>query len=553
MFRGALERFVATDEKLVRDVADSKRLFWLGSGISRDQVPDLAMIMRVMLLELRDRARSGAEADIHRDALTEILSAHLQGELPRYKANPETWEPVSTEPLRNVYSDVIGTRVGNKPGEYLLLELAHLIETYGDSDLRPGPIHQYLAILIAEGMVTNLASGNWDGLVEAALRDLTATPEWLDVYVTGDDRRNEKGFARLAKFHGCAVLAREHPNTYLDRIIATRAQISRFSTRAEFEHMRTWLSQRTEQDRSIILGLSVQDSDLLNVFTKAAEAHPWQWDSDRPAYVFAQPTLRDGQLDVLDNCYNGDFNAHREAVIERSAFGHYAGPTIAALTWRALALKALAMLERADLSSEELADGLSRGLNHLAEEVPRRVGYDEGRLLEFLLGPYSDLVRDYFGGRNFPGRYAVALRGSLSHVATDPTVRLLTSDLLACAIGFLGWGLLSDHWKLAVHDSSGHPRLGLARAASSTVIVRIVRGAVEADEVLSSADWTAGEGDVALIYMHDRPRSSQRSTSSRMGSRRRTSNRMEISWRDLTSDAISINEASSRFLSVVGI
>lgn len=553
MFRGALERFIADDEKLVRDVADSKRFIWLGSGISREQVPDLSSIMRRMLLGLRDRAQSGDERDIHHNALVQILSTYLNDELPRYRAQPDTWEPISTDPLRNVYSDVVGTRVGAKPGEYLLIEVAQLVDTYGDPNLQPGPIHQYLAILIAEGMVKHLASGNWDGLIEAALRDLTEKPEWLDVYVVADDRRAASGFAELAKFHGCAVLAHEDPETYLGKIIATRAQIGRFSTLAEFDHMRTWLAQRTEHDRSLILGLSVQDSDLLNVFTKAAEAHPWPWDSDRPAYVFAQPALRGEQLDVLENCYNGDFDEHRDAVIARSAFGHYAGAAVAALTWRSLTLKTLAILERAELDSAQIGHELSRGIDHLADEIPRRMGYSEGRLLDFLTGPYSSFVREYYGGRGFSGRYAVAVRGSLTHVAVDPTVPLLTSDLLACAMGFLGWGLHANRWNLAFEGTDDRARLALTRSTSAAVGVRVVRGAVEADEVLSSDDWVQSQDVRALVYMHDRPRSPQRSTSSRIGSRRRSGSRVEISWSDLTSDINSIDEAASRFLSVMGI
>lgn len=553
MFKGALERFTTVDDSLVRDVADSRRFVWLGSGISRDQVPDLVVIMRTMLLELRDRAYSGAEQEIHREALIGILERYLGEEVARYTANPQTWEPISTEPLRNFYSDVVGTRVGQKPSDYLLIEIAQLVKTYGAPDIRPGPIHYYLAILIAEGMLKHLASGNWDGLVELALSELTSTPEWLDVYVIAEDRRNERGFATLAKFHGCAVLALANPESYQDKIVATRAQISRFSSKTEFDHMRTWLAQLTEQDRSMVLGLSIQDSDLLNVFTKAAEAHPWRWDPDRPAYVFAQPKLRDEQLDVLENCYNGDFDEQRELIVERSTLGDYAGPVVAAITWRSLTLKTLGMLARAEIASPDIASELTQGIEQLAIEIPRRLGYSETRLLDFLVGPYSAMIRDYYGSRAFPGQYVVAVRGSLSHVATDPSVPLLANDLLACAIGFIGWGLATQKWDLALAGTGPDAKLELVKAPSASVGLRIVRGATDADEILKSPDWVHGDGHRAMLYMHDRPPSTNRSSSSRLGGRRRGGSRAEVWWRDLTADVDSMHEASDRLLSVVGV
>lgn len=553
MLRGALKRLRTLDERLVHDVAAGKRFVWLGSGISRDQVPDLARIMRAMLLELRDRAKLAVEGEDHREALMQILREHLTDEVPRYVADPHGWEPLSTETLRRSYSDVVGTRVSGKPGEYLLLEVAQLVQTYGNPDLRPGPIHYYLAILIAEGMVKHIASGNWDGLVEAAVRELTSTPEWLDVYVVADDRREENGFAQLAKFHGCAVLARERPSVYAPKIVATRAQISRFSSRDEFRHMRAWLAEWTERERSLILGLSVQDQDLLDVFTKAAEAHPWTWDQDQPAYVFAQPVLGADQLDVLENCYNGTFETHRGEIVDRSAFGHYAGPMIAALTWRAMNLKMQAMLERADISSAGFAAQLRDGIEQLAEEIPRRLGYSEKRLLEFLTGPYSRVVREYYGNRGFAGTYAVAFRGPLSHVAIDPAVPQLASDLLACAIGFIGWGYAAGHWELQLDRSADEARLSVLGGVEDAVGVRIVRGAVEADEVLKSPDWVHSEEACALLYMHDRPREPRRSSSSRIGSRRRPQNRTEVSWSELVIQTVTVEDVANRFKSVVGL
>ena len=184
MIRKALRSLKQEHAALVGDVVDGRRFFWLGSGISRDQVPDLVAVMERVLLFLRDQAHTGPERAQHRDALLEVLGTYLPPEVARYEADEAGWQPADLEPLRQVYSEVLGVRVGDLPGEYLLMTAADLPNTYGAADLEPGVAHRLLAILIAEGVVKEIASGNWDGLVEAAVVELTGLPGLLDVYVS---------------------------------------------------------------------------------------------------------------------------------------------------------------------------------------------------------------------------------------------------------------------------------------------------------------------------------------------------------------------------------
>lgn len=275
-------------EQLIDDVANGRRLIWLGSGISRDQVPDLVQLLARVLIFLRQRAGSGeADAAQHRAALLEILEDNLPAERERYEADPMGWQPGDLESLRDRYSRVLGVGVEGKPTDYLLIDGAGLPELYGDAALQPGPTHLILAMLISEGCATQFASGNWDGLIEKALSEISASESLIDVYVDVDDPRNAHGHAEIAKFHGCAVLALAQPDRYRGKIIATNAQISKLHGDPAFEHMKDHLRDLTTRKRSLILGLSVQDSDLLAIFQGAASRSPWPWDPSHPAYLFA--------------------------------------------------------------------------------------------------------------------------------------------------------------------------------------------------------------------------------------------------------------------------
>lgn len=553
MLRKALRSLQHEHSALVSDVVDGRRFFWLGSGISRDQVPDLAAVLERVLLFLRDRSFTGPEQDQHRAALLEILSTHLPAEVTRYGSDGRAWLPADVEPLRQVYSEILGVRVGNLPGDYLLMTAADLPNTYGAADLEPGIAHRLLAILIAEGVAREIASGNWDGLVEAAVVELTGLPGLVDVYVTAEDVREGNSFAQLAKFHGCAVRARTDPTRYADKIIATRAQISRFDNNAEFEHMRSALKERTTRYRSLILGLSIQDHDLLAVFTRAAENHPWPWESGHPAYVFAQPQIRGPQRDVLENGYGAEYDANHSDIVAGSAFGTYAEPLLAGLVLEVLTEKLLALLARQTAVNALLEEDLARGVRRIGALLAASVGDDAHKLLAFVTGQYAALVRQYLG-LDAKCCYVPMVRAPRTQIALDPTVTVTGVELLATALGLFGWGDLRRRWRLRIgpHQSSGDLQF-VERATRRVTHLAIVRGAREADAVLSSEAWIADVDRMAILYMHERPQPAARSSASRLGRARRLPRRIETCWSDLTTYTTTVDEIAGRLCTEVGL
>lgn len=553
MLRDARRSLQREHAALVRDVVDGKRFFWLGSGISREQVPDVVNVLTRVLQFLRDRALSESRSAGHRDALLEILNTHLPAEVARYEANEKAWVPNDPEPLREAYSQVLGVRVGDLPSDYLLMTAADLPNVYGSDGLKPGTAHRLIAILVAEGVLKEIASGNWDGLVEASVQELTNDPGLLDVYVSPEDLRVGNSLAQIAKFHGCAVLTRKDHSRYASKIIATRTQISRFESDDSFKHMRDALQERTTKYRSLFLGLSVQDNDLLNVFTRAAVRHPWQWEETHPAYVFAQPRIKAPQRDVLENSYADEYDAHHSEITASSAFGTYAEPLLAALVLEVLLHKLLALLARETTLNTLLKDDLAQGVRRVAMLVAAGAGNDENALLAFVTGPYAALVRQYLG-LDANKKYVPLARGHQSQIMSEPMVPVTGADLLATAIGLLGWGDQQQRWWIRGGAALTYGTFQvIERETSRSTQLAIVKGAREANAVLASATWVAGDERMAILYMYERPAAAVRSAGSRLGGGRRLSNRLEAHWCELSAYASTTDEIAERFQTEVGL
>ncbi|WP_146087862.1 SIR2 family protein [Rathayibacter sp. AY1D2] len=536
--------------ELVDDVADGKRVLWLGSGISRDQVPDLVELIARVLRFLRDRAASGeSDAGTHSDALLEILDDYLAHERPRYESDPTNWEPLSLEALRDQYSRVLGTGVAGKPNDYLLIEGAGLPDLYGDPTLNPGPTHKLIAMLISEGVITTLASGNWDGLVEKALKEISATNALLDVYVNVDDPRSAQGHAEIAKFHGCAVRTLNDSARYRDKIIATAAQISRLHGDVSYEHMRDHLRNITTRTRSLVLGLSVQDSDLLEIFQAAASRSPWRWEASHPAYLFAEPTVLPSQRNVLEVAYGPEFGRDRPNILERSALGAYAGPVTAALLIEVLASKLAEALRQHRNLPINTTPFLIEGIRRIVLRIVLAFGRDEILLTDFLLSEYSDFLRTYFGPATIgAAKYIPFARGTKSELRTNFNTIAAGVDLLGVAVGMIGLGEKTGRWRISLKSGTTGSRVRLSRVGSTieTTLV-VVRGAREAIAAMASDDWVRGSENMVLLQMEVGSAASARSPGGRIGRGRKIRARRELAWSAISDSAVDVDDLMTRF------
>ncbi|EZP28398.1 SIR2 family protein [Microbacterium oleivorans] len=542
----------AEHSELIEDVADAKRFVWLGSGISLKQVPGLVDLISRVLSFLRDKAISGdADAGDHEDALRQILTQYLPQETSRFEADRSGWVPKEKRlpGLASSYSDLLSIGVVGKPSDYLLMEGAKLAELYGDPSLVPGPTHLLIATLVYEGAVSKLASGNWDGLVEKALKTISADESLIDVYVDVNDPREGSGDAELAKFHGCAVLALDQPGKYRAKIIATTAQISSLHGDPDFQHMRDWLLERTTRQRSLILGLSVQDADLLAIFRLSASRSPWPWQVEHPAYVFAEPAVSPSQRTVLEVAYGTSYGDARREIDSRSALGSYAGPVVAALAIEVLAAKYQTALSRhGDLPSTVL-DVLQAGVRRLVLRIVAAFGRDESVLVEFLLGPYADFMRTYFGPHSVgQSGYVPFVRGTRAQLRNGHAVLGMAADRLALVVGVLGVGEAERRWRVSLKEEARASRIRVARKGAGPGVTLIaVRGQREAIEVMACDDWVRGNEEMVLLQMDTARGASPRSPKGGLGKGRGARRRRELDWAEVAESVGSHDELLVRF------
>src|SRR5207245_6055267 len=108
-----------------------------------------------------------------------------------------------------------------------LWEGVDVVRTFGTTGPDYDCEHLCIGILALEGVVPEIASANWDGLIEAAVAELTNDAGGVvNVCVRSDDIRGPRLRSRLLKFHGCAVLAASDPSQYRGLLIGRQSQIS---------------------------------------------------------------------------------------------------------------------------------------------------------------------------------------------------------------------------------------------------------------------------------------------------------------------------------------
>lgn len=293
---------------------------WLGSGISRGRVIGLDGsdgVIAKLIEFLRTNRTIDPACKFGRalDALFDIagLDATARNALD-FAVPVKDWPEAQLKPivskLWDKYSEVLSIDVAGEAQDFLLWTGLDFPNTFADQD--PDLEHLALAVLVLEGVAPELATANWDGLIEGAIVELGYPKEHLAITVTGDDLRAAPGtVAKLYKFHGCALRAIEDEATYRPLLIARSGQIGRWKHDQAFTIVREQLRALIQRTRTLMVGLSGQDEDIRDMFQKVGGAKPWPW-AEPPAVVFSNDALTQDQKDILEGIYDpADWAANR--------------------------------------------------------------------------------------------------------------------------------------------------------------------------------------------------------------------------------------------------
>ena len=318
--REVLAAYEADFATMARAVANGEFALWVGSGISRNG-PNLGDLMERALDFLRVRAIQPATTDVYCPAFEQTLRL---ADVDPADLSPQFAMPLATWPERdaiidklwNNYSRVLDIRVKDKLADFILWEAIDIRAAFAHP-APPAAEHLCIAILMLEGAVATIASANWDGFIEAAIARLTpSAPGLLQVVVDPDQLRDAAGRPKLLKFHGCIIFATHDPSAFRKYLTGSRTQITEWPDNPLFAAMRNAVIGVATNQKSFVVGLSIQDNNLQSIFSKAKQVNPWPWPCapQAPGHVFCEDAITEGQSDVLKIVYGDAYNENVDAI-----------------------------------------------------------------------------------------------------------------------------------------------------------------------------------------------------------------------------------------------
>ena len=522
----ALQLLDVSHADLAKGVSRGEYAFWLGSGISRGRVVGLNGVLRKVIEFLRTRIDLANADCSFRTALSDVLSkaALSAAELARvdYAVDSQQWPDIDTILVRlaEKYSTVLEVSVqGHPTADYLLWEGTDFRQTFAHQG--PDAEHLCIAVLAAEGVATELVSANWDGLLEAAAQELGLGTEIFRVCVTGTDFRGPAAAARLLKFHGCALRAIEDEAQYRPLLIARWSQIVNWALNNAFTAMRTEVVSVATNKRTLMIGMSAQDTNIQNLFLLARQQTPWAWDANPPAHIFATNEIGDGQRTILRASYGDpDFDANQAAIVARSCFRAYGKSLLCALMLNLISDKLCMLLERAQMpvrQPNELED-LYGGIRHLRDAAG---GAAHADVLSFVrafvrhVARAKSILQEGRPSPENPVRYRPITDRPSHYIPGDPNISGTGQIEAANALALLGLGMRDGHWELTAGDIAD-PSSGVLRARSRLREARLMFAAHDnADlRLFETGAYAEDDNDVIILHSMD-PRERQTRSPSR--------------------------------------
>jgi len=465
------------------------------------------------------------------------------------------------ERLVTNYSSVLDVEVeGEVEEDFLLWNAIDVRDTYANDSLRPDAEHLCLAMLILEGAIPVAASGNWDGLIEEALRRLAGDPAHvLRVLVSEDEFRLPEARCDLIKFHGCAVKAKADPEKYRKLLVAQKSQVAAWVQNPDRAVALNRLTDIVATRPTLMVGLSAQDADIHELFSQAQAKLAWAWPSEPTPIVFAEEEIGSDQRLLLKIVYGDYYQPNRHDIAASARLGSYAKPLLFGLVLFTLAAKLsalIASLSGSGLDETALVD-LQGGVLRIRDAVADAESDDLADFVTRVIESVSLALAVFRRGEPpnaTTGRYEALSAQRMELTEVDPNVPVGALRNLAIAASLLGKGHADGNWVLrpgvAADLRSGVCQVDSDQIGTSKVFI------VQDSEALvgleSRGYLDIDDSDVLVIHASPTPVRQRRSPAARYG-RSGSSAAREVVVATFLGPALDAQDLFERFRREAGI
>lgn len=464
-----LAKFEGEFAPVARGVENAEFALWVGSGISR-RAPNLGNLIEQAFDYIRERAIAPATATAFVPALEEALAL---AEVEPASVAAQYGQPLAAWPQHDAiidrlwtkYSRVLDIRIAGKDADFVLWEAIDVRRAF-EHPAPPAAEHLCIAVLILEGAVQAVASANWDGFIEAAIeRLINGIPGIIQVVVDPDQLRAPPGRAKLLKFHGCIVHATREPLVFRRYLTGSYTQIMDWPETAAFAAMRNAVVGLATTQKTLVLGLSIQDSNLQTIFARAKAVHAWPWPSapEAPAHVFCEDSIQQGQRDVLRLSYEDRYNDDPAAVHKATLLRAWGEKVLIALVLKLLGDKLARLMELGltALGKGPIATALEPLIKSLRDDiaglaVPLPGSNDRSAFANQAIALWSRMLSLFRSGAlpANPQAYEALSSSTLNLIAADQNAQAMGLGRLGVALALLQYGRAAGHWQLSQPTSN---------------------------------------------------------------------------------------------------
>ena len=442
-----------------RAVENAEFALWVGSGISRNG-PSLGDLIERALEFLRVRSTQPATAGDYSPAFQQALRlanvepADLAVRFATPFADwPEREAIIST--LWNNYSRVLDIRIRDKSADFVLWEAIDIRAAFAHPQ-PPAAEHLCIAILVLEGAVRTIASANWDGFIEAAVARLSAGAHGvLQIVVDPNHLRDAAGRAKLLKFHGCILYATQEPTAFRPYLTGSRTQITEWPDNPKFAAMCNALIDVATNQKTFVIGLSIQDNNLQTIFSKAKQVNAWTWPCapKAPGHIFCEDEITEGQIDVLKIVYGEAYNDNVDAIHASTHLRAWGEQALLALVLKLVSdkLKKLMELTLDENGKASMRIELAALLERLRDHVADLAIGDRTAFTYAAISLWSRLLSLFRRG-SLPTNadaYEIVSNSVPDNLETDPNARSNGLGCLGVALALLQHGRAAKLWELA--------------------------------------------------------------------------------------------------------